>query len=189
MGIKNYSLTRDQVAELCPSCADKMQLARIKELKLSADERGNLLPSDEVAVKLFAGFSQGMCDKFGPDEGMFTRCSDSMSGKVDDEKAFCAALHKFCVGKWPAEKAHAMDMSRDGLMAKCKKMHHDWTPEQHKAWVEKMMTKELSAVEEEIVKEYSDLTEYECAYAEVNHGQWWSVPGYLYPVFRAERRA
>lgn len=106
MGARIYSLTRDQVRELCPSCADKMQLARIKELKLSTDDLGNLLPQDEVTIKLFAGFSQGMCDKFGPDDGMFTRCAETMTGKVDDEKAFCAALHKFCVGKWPAEKKH-----------------------------------------------------------------------------------
>ena len=33
---------------------------------------------------------------------------------------------------------HAMKMSRGELMAKCRKEHPDWTPEQHKAWVEKM---------------------------------------------------
>jgi hypothetical protein len=103
---KHYSLSRDQVRELCPSCADKMQLARIKELKLAADERGNLLPSDEVTIKLFAGFSQGLCDKFGPDKGLFTRCAEHMAGKVDDENAFCASLEKFCTGHRPAEKNH-----------------------------------------------------------------------------------
>ena len=114
MNVKVYSLTRDQVRELCPSCADKMQLARIKELKLSADDHGNLLPSDEVTIKLFAGFSQGMCDKFGPDEGLFTRCAKTMAGKVDDEKAFCAALHKFCTDKWPAEKKEHVIREEDG---------------------------------------------------------------------------
>lgn len=142
MNHKVYSLTREQVRELCPSCADKMQLARIKELKLSADDLGNLLPGDEMTIKLFAGFSQGMCDKFGPDEGMFTRCAEAMSGKVDDEKAFCASLHKFCAGKWPAEKAHAMEMTREEMLVKCKKEHPDWTAEQHKAWVTKEMLKQ-----------------------------------------------
>ena len=33
-------------------------------------------------------------------------------------------------------------MSREELMAKCHKMHPDWTPEQHKAWVDKQMAKE-----------------------------------------------
>ena len=113
---KVYTLSREQVRELCPSCADKMQLARVKTLKLSADDLGNLLPNDETTIKLFAGFSQGLCDKFGPDEGLFTRCAEAMSGKVDDEKAFCAALHKFCVGKWPAEKKDlAQDDDADGV--------------------------------------------------------------------------
>ena len=125
MIVKSYTLTREQVRVLCPSCADKMRLARIKSLKLSADAHGNLLPDDETTVKLFAGFSQGLCDKFGPDEGMFTRCAETMAGKVDDEKAFCAALHKFCVGKWPAEKSkdHAVsglkNMTRQEVAAKC----------------------------------------------------------------------
>ena len=120
---KTYSLSRDQVRELCPSCADKMQLARIKELKLSADALGNLLPDDETTIKLFAGFSQGLCDKFGPDTGLFTRCAAAMTGKVDDEKAFCASLEKFCTGHWPAEKQHAVAdmkrMTRDEVHKKC----------------------------------------------------------------------
>lgn len=106
---KSYSLSREQVRELCPSCADKMQLARIKELKLAADDLGNLLPCDETTIKLFAGFSQGMCDKFGPDTGLFTRCAETMAGKVDDEKAFCASLEKFCTGHWPGAKKHTDD--------------------------------------------------------------------------------
>jgi len=93
-----------------------MQLARIKTLKLSADDLGNLLPNDETTIKLFAGFSQGMCDKFDSDtKGFFTRCAETMAGKVDDEKAFCASLEKFCTGEWPAEAAAKKDHAVSGL--------------------------------------------------------------------------
>ncbi len=106
MSVKSYTLTREQVREICPSCADKMQLARIKSLKLSADELGNLLPDDETTIKLFAGFSQGLCNKFDAEtKGFFTRCAAKMAGKVEDEKGFCASLEKYCTGNWPAENA------------------------------------------------------------------------------------
>ena len=104
---KVYSLSREQVQVICPSCAEKMKLARIKTLKLKADAHGSLSPEDETTIKLFQGFSKGLCDKFGEDEGFFTRCADAMGGKVDDENAFCASLHKFCIGTWPAEKKEA----------------------------------------------------------------------------------
>lgn len=160
MDAKFYSLTRDQVRELCPSCADKMQVARIKELKLSADELGNLLPNDEATIKLFAGFSQGLCDKFGGDEGFFTRCEAAMSKHTDtieDPKPFCASLHKYCTGHWPAEKKHAV-LSRAELMAQCEKDHPEWTPAQHKAWVDKALTKEYSdaGVSEDVVLSYAN---------------------------------
>src|SRR3990167_6361505 len=164
MSSKVYSLSRDQVREICPSCADKMQLARIKELKLTADELGNVLPENETTLKLFAGFSQGLCDKFGADEGFFTRCAETMAGKegIDDEKSFCAALHKHCVGKWPAEKDHALGdsmMTRDEMMVKCKKDHPDWSEEQHKAYVDDMMAKmkaTKNSADDEHVKAYSN---------------------------------
>lgn len=105
---KKFTLTREQVKELCPSCAEQMEKANLKLLKLSLDDDGGLVPGDKLTLKLFAGFSQGMCDKFGPEMGMFTRCAAAMSGKVDDEKAFCASLHEYCTGKWPAEK-HALE--------------------------------------------------------------------------------
>ena len=125
MSPKVYALSREQVREICPSCAEKMQLARIKILKLSADELGNLLPDDETTIKLFAGFSQGLCNKFDAEsKGFFTRCAETMSGKVEDEKGFCASLEKYCTGKWPAEKkdhavANLKSMTRQQVAAKC----------------------------------------------------------------------
>lgn len=111
MSEKTYTLSRDLVRVICPSCADKMEASHIAALKLSADDIGTLFPGDETTIKLFSGFSQGLCNKFGGDEGFFTRCAETMAGKVEDEKGFCASLHKFCVGKWPAEKDHALSES------------------------------------------------------------------------------
>lgn len=172
------SLSRDQVAELCPECAQKMQLQRVTTLKLHVvDPTSDDAPEfkfyrdDGTEVKVHAGFSDGMCEKFGPDEGLFTRCAEAMAGKVDDEKAFCASLHKFCVGKWPAEKkdhAHAGALSRDELMVQCKKEHPDWTAEQHEAWVEDQM------------KDYSlrELTDEERQFAEnEGEGKWVTMRG------------
>lgn len=141
MGQKVYVLTREQVAEICPSCAPKMAERGLAAIKVFVDDSGEVRFGDGSEVHIYAGFSQGMCDKFGSGEGFFTRCAETMSGKVDDAKAFCASLHKHCVGKWPGEKKHAEFpmMSRGDLMAKCKKEHPDWTDEQHKAWVEKEM--------------------------------------------------
>ena len=110
-----FSLSREQVRAICPECADRMQAAYLRELKLQVTADGDVKLGDGSSVKLFAGFSQGLCDKFGGDEGFFTRCADGMSGKVDDEKAFCASLHKFCVGKWPAEKEHEERNLEEGI--------------------------------------------------------------------------
>lgn len=108
MSAATIRLSQKQVRELCPSCADKMEAGRIKILKLKLDAEGELTFADENTARVYAGFSKGLCDKFSPDEGLFTRCAETMAGKVDDEKAFCASLHKFCVGKWPAEKEHTI---------------------------------------------------------------------------------
>jgi len=50
----------------------------------------------------------GLCKKFGGDPGFFTRCeaSDLKLPAGYDKKAYCAELHKHCVGKWPTEGEH-----------------------------------------------------------------------------------
>lgn len=106
MKARSFRLTREQVAELCPSCAESMAARNLAALKFSIDEDGELVAAGG-AIRLFAGFSQGMCDKMGGADGFFTRCAETMAGKVDDEKAFCASLHNFCLGKFPSEKANA----------------------------------------------------------------------------------
>lgn len=62
-----------------------------------------------AAVKHFE-FDEGMCEKFGPEDGMMSRCKSAMEGKegIDDPAAFCAAMHEWCTGKWPAEKANQL---------------------------------------------------------------------------------
>lgn len=118
-----FSLSREVVRQICPDCAERMAASYIRELKLQVTENGEVLFGDssalpaETRMKLFTGFSQGLCDKFGGDEGFFTRCAGTMEGKVDDEKGFCAALHKFCVGKWPAEKEHEQESDRLVVLA------------------------------------------------------------------------
>lgn len=107
-------LSRERVAEFCADCAQKMSVAKIAEIKIpleiTTDDKGvetyAFAADAEPILAQFAkgGFSEGLCKKFGADEGFFTRCAASMSGKVDDEKAFCASLHKFCTGHWPGEK-------------------------------------------------------------------------------------
>ena len=88
-----------------------------KELKFALDtlKVQSLIPVGEL-VKIFAGFSQGLCDKFGMGSpGGTTDCISSMEGKVDDPGAFCASLHQWCTGSWPAEKKMAQDEeSSDG---------------------------------------------------------------------------
>lgn len=90
-------LTIEQVRELCPGCAKIMESRNIKEVAIDV-----LMNSEHFKE---AQFPEGLCERFGGDEGFFTRCAETMAGKVDDEKAFCAALHKQCIGKYPAQES------------------------------------------------------------------------------------
>lgn len=90
-------LTIEQVRDLCPGCAKIMESRNIKEVEIDA-----LMNSEHFKE---AQFPEGLCERFGGDEGFFTRCAETMAGKVDDENAFCAALHKQCIGKYPAQES------------------------------------------------------------------------------------
>lgn len=89
-------LSREQVAAICPPCAEKMAQRGMTALTLT---RGSVKQMPEQLL-------EGLCDRFGGDEGFFTRCVDGISG-VDDPEAFCAWLHQECIGAWPGEKALA----------------------------------------------------------------------------------
>lgn len=96
---KSVWLTQSEMREICPSCAEQMAAQRISKLKIVNAE------GEFVFTK--AGFSQGMCDKFGDPTGFRTRCMESMSGKVDDEGAFCNSLKIYCHGSAGAENKRA----------------------------------------------------------------------------------
>ena len=80
------------IKALCPPCAERMEFLGVASLKLD----GKQMPE---------GMKQGLCDKFGPDEGFFGRCVDGVSSDISDKEAFCAWLHHECLGKWPSESA------------------------------------------------------------------------------------
>lgn len=118
---KIIRVSREQVAEFCPDCAELMAAQKIKELKLTvldldvehSDYELRAYGEKDLEVRGFSkkggGFSQGLCDKFGGDEGFFTRCHASMSkhlASIDDANRFCASLKHWCTGHWPAEKGH-----------------------------------------------------------------------------------
>ena len=91
-------ITKDDVAKLCPKCAVLMGKKGIKKIKIE-----DLLNSENFK-KADAEWkpSQKLCDAFGDDPGFFTKCHEKMSTtNVETPEAFCAALHKFCVGYWP----------------------------------------------------------------------------------------
>lgn len=87
-------VTVEQMKSLCPSCAEKMAANNLTRVNL------RMLPDE-----LKDGFSQGMCDAVGGDPGFFTSCMGMTFEGVTDQEAFCAELHKFCTGAYPAEQA------------------------------------------------------------------------------------
>lgn len=49
---------------------------------------------------------EGLCESLGEADGFFTRCMDHhVTDDMDDPESFCAWLHHYCHGKWPAEDA------------------------------------------------------------------------------------
>lgn len=90
-GSKTFTLPIEAVKALCPGCADRMAFLNLKELKLSYDP----------ATKTYAGFSQGLCDRFGDATGFRTRCmadTGKLSESVGDLGAFCNSLKEYCFG-------------------------------------------------------------------------------------------
>src|SRR4030095_284277 len=68
---------------------------------------------DHEGAFVKAGFSEGLCDRFGGATGFRTRCMESMSGKVEDEGAFCNALKIKCHGSAGAEGKRARIIEKD----------------------------------------------------------------------------
>jgi len=96
--MQDGKITRDAVAKICPSCAKLMEA------------NGYVAIAPEILADRFIelkeqGMSQGLCDAVGGMEGFFTRCTAMMADKgLADVNAFCAELHNFCHGKYPAQE-------------------------------------------------------------------------------------
>ena len=108
-------LTLDEVEAICPTCAEKM---RAKNLS-----RVNILAVKQMPEQMM----EGLCGKFGDDEGFYTRCTEA-DLPVDDKESFCAWLHHECVGKWPGEKAGARHSVEDrklvrGIRSRAQEIH------------------------------------------------------------------
>jgi len=86
-------LSREVVAKLCPSCGDEMAKRRMTVLRLSP----------KTVKQMPEQLLQGLCDKYGGDEGFFTRCVDDPPSEIDDPESFCAWLHEQCIGSFPGE--------------------------------------------------------------------------------------
>jgi len=107
----------EQMESICPDCAKLMKERGMESIDVEE------AVSDWVETKV-AGVGgdypgkmppqlvRGLCKKFGADPGFFTRCEGSNLHLPAgwDKKAYCAELHKHCVGKWPGEGTHRKQM-------------------------------------------------------------------------------
>lgn len=104
---QTVTLTYELVRELCPDCAEKLHAMGLDSVTFQLGRMPRAL-------------REGLCRKFGPDPGLFRRCMRSSLGgfSPSDKEGFCAALHRACTGKWPAEVHHSVeddDMSDEKL--------------------------------------------------------------------------
>jgi HK97 family phage prohead protease len=85
----------DELAGLCEKCAEslKKRFPSLVKIRLTKQMPEHLL--------------RGLCQAIGDEPGFFTSCMNFDFGQFDpgDKEAFCAWLHKQCVGKWPREGA------------------------------------------------------------------------------------
>lgn len=88
----HWSLTREEVAALCGSCAAKMESLNITELKLS-DEQD--LPEDFKQALMTALQAAGEHEP-----GFFRYCRQRIGPR---SKPFCAWLHHKLLGRWPSQ--------------------------------------------------------------------------------------
>ena len=96
------------VRELCPACAKVMESKGWTEISIATLLSSKKLKEMEMPA--------GMCETMGGAEGFFTRCADKMAGRVDDPQAFCAELHKQCLGKYPSEAKESIRYQQTHLL-------------------------------------------------------------------------
>jgi hypothetical protein len=122
----NWWMTPEDVAVLCPPCAERMRESRIKRVKASAvfgrDSQRILAARVAAWEKLPKGWTEESLKSFwssitGSGKHKVTACMEKMKGKIDDPGAFCASLadHFFGTG-WRGKEAR--DEFADAVMAR-----------------------------------------------------------------------
>jgi len=100
MGAEEFDgwVTVEEMKEFCPDCAEQMEAHGFSKINIYAIER---IPEPML---------RGLCAKFGPSPGFFTRCSQSSFGgfPVSDKARFCGALKKACVARGMASYGESM---------------------------------------------------------------------------------
>jgi hypothetical protein len=66
-------------------------------------DKGVVVEGIKLEKQMSEAALEGLCERFGDEDGFFTRCSEA-SIDVEDQDAFCAWLHHECHGTWPGEK-------------------------------------------------------------------------------------
>lgn len=123
----DFWMTQTDVAEVCPSCAEKMASLNIRQIRASVlfgvDNPEQVVEAvrDRTAAtgdkwqKLPKGWTDESRSKMwtslvGDVKHKVTKCIKKMTGKVDDPGAFCASLADRVEGKgWRSKKKADMD--------------------------------------------------------------------------------
>jgi hypothetical protein len=92
------SITREQMAAVCPECVELMKAKKITALKLVRAADG----AYAIPGGMSSEAADAPCEKFGGGEGFRTRCMEHMT-TMDDPGAFCNALKAYCHGSVTAE--------------------------------------------------------------------------------------
>jgi len=96
--LPDFWVTREEIAKVCPPCAERMSALRIRRVLASAifGQDMLLLAAEQTADK-WKGMPKGWTNesrkKFWDSVGgSVDKCIDKMEGKVDDPGAFCSSL-------------------------------------------------------------------------------------------------
>lgn len=92
---KSLWVTVEQMAQICPDCAERMRRASLKSIDLCALK---VMPEQML---------QGLCARAGADPGFWSACAGMSWGPIDDVEGFCNWLHYECLGSYPGEHAAA----------------------------------------------------------------------------------
>jgi hypothetical protein len=112
-------LTREDVAQVCPSCADKMASLGVRKVRASV-----LFSAERVKAAAWENLPKGWTEDSvkdfwnsltGDNKHKVTKCISEMEGNVDDPGAFCASLADQVKPGWREKKA-AEDMNEGFLV-------------------------------------------------------------------------